>query len=131
MTVLLDVDKNIDEYVDLMIMFTKEENSDEYLNDIPKYMCLNCPFQIYPIVKTKIKNKIPKCKEVKITEEILKSKQIKLINIPESEINFEKQNIEVFLLLDKNIIVEEEGNKQKENLIEEEIFENKSFDEKL
>ena len=33
--------------------------------------------------------------------------------------------------LDKNIIVEEEGNKQKENLIEEEIFENKSFDEKL
>ena len=36
LTVLLDVDKNIDEYVDLMIMFTKDENSDEYLNDIPK-----------------------------------------------------------------------------------------------
>ena len=94
-----------------------------YLNDIPKYMCLNCPFQIYPIVKTKIKNKIPKCKEVKITEEILKSKQIKLINIPESEINFEKQNIEVFLLLDNTILIEEEQRK-KINIIIEALYSN-------
>ena len=36
LTVLLDVDKSVDEYVDLMVMFTKDENSDEYLNDIPK-----------------------------------------------------------------------------------------------
>jgi ubiquitin-activating enzyme E1 len=33
---LLDIDPKQDEYVDLMIMFTKDENSEEYLKDIPK-----------------------------------------------------------------------------------------------
>ena len=50
------------------------------------------------LINTKIKSIISKCKEIKLTGEILKSKKIKLINEPESEINLEKNHIEVFLL---------------------------------
>ena len=69
-----------------------------YLNENPKYLSLNSNFQIFPIINTKIKSIISKCKEIKLTGEILKSKKIKLINEPESEINLEKNHIEVFLL---------------------------------
>ena len=69
-----------------------------YLKENPKYLSLNSNFQIFPIINTKIKTTISKCKEIKLTGEILKSKKIKLINEPESEINLEKNHIEVFLL---------------------------------
>ena len=59
---------------------------------------MNSNFQIFPIINIKIKTTISKCKEIKLTGEILKSKKIKLINEPESEINLEKNHIEVFLL---------------------------------
>ena len=46
-----------------------------YLNENPKYLSLNSNFQIFPIINTKIKTTISKCKEIKLTGEILKSKK--------------------------------------------------------
>ena len=34
--VLLGIDKESEEYVDLIITFTKDEKTEEYLKDIPK-----------------------------------------------------------------------------------------------
>ena len=94
-----------------------------YLNETPKYISLHSKFEIFPIKNTKIKNIIPKCKEVKLTEEILRTKKIKLINIPESEINLQKSNIEVFLLIEHNILNDIEQRK-KINIIIEALYNN-------
>ena len=84
---------------------------------------MNSNFQIFPIINTKIKTTISKCKEIKLTGEILKSKKIKLINEPESEINLEKNNIEVFLLIENNILKIEEQRK-KINVILQALYNN-------
>ena len=94
-----------------------------YLYENPKYISLKSNFQIFPVINTKIKFIIPKCKEVKLTKEIIKSKQIKLINVPESEINLEKKNVEVFLLIEHNILTEEDQRK-KINIIIEALYAN-------
>ena len=94
-----------------------------YLLENPKYLSLKSNFQIFPVINTKIKSTIPKCKEVKLTKEILKSKQIKLINEPEAEINLEKNNIEVFLLIEHKIL-DEEGQRKKINIIMEALYNN-------
>ena len=94
-----------------------------YLLENPKYLSLKSDFQIFPVINTKIKSTIPKCKEVKLTKEILKSKQIKLINEPEAEINLEKNNIEVFLLIEHKIL-DEEGQRKKINIIMEALYNN-------
>ena len=94
-----------------------------YLKENPKYLSLNSNFQIFPIINTKIKTTISKCKEIKLTGEILKSKKIKLINEPESEINLEKNNIEVFLLIENNILKIEEQRK-KINVILQALYSN-------
>ena len=94
-----------------------------YLYKNPKYINLNTNFQIFPVTNMKIKSIIQKCKEVKLTEEILKSKKIKLINEPELEINLEKSNYEVFLLIDNNILSEEDQ-KKKINIIIEALYNN-------
>ena len=96
---------------------------DKYLNNIPKYISLHSNYQILPITNTKIKKIVSKCKEVKFTDEILKSKKIKLINMPETEINLDKSSIEVFLLIDNNILDEVEQRK-KINIILEALFNN-------
>ena len=76
-----------------------------------------------PKTNKKIKKIVSKCKEVKFTDEILKSKKIKLINMPETEINLDKSSIEVFLLIDNNILDEVEQRK-KINIILEALFNN-------
>ena len=96
---------------------------DMYLHNIPKYISLHSNFQIFPVTNTKIKTTISKCKEIKFTEEILKSKKIKLINMPETEINIDKSNIEVFLLIEHSILDESEQRK-KINIILEALFNN-------
>ena len=94
-----------------------------YLHNIPKYISLHSNFLIFPVTNTKIKTTISKCKEIKFTEEILKSKKIKLINMPETEINIDKSNIEVFLLIEHSILDESEQ-RQKINIILEALFNN-------
>ena len=96
---------------------------DMYLNNNPKYISLHSNYQIFPVTNIKIKNIISKCKEVKFTEEIMKSKKIKLINMPESEINLDKSNIEVFLLIEHSILDENEQRK-KISIILEALFTN-------
>ena len=94
-----------------------------YLNENPKYLSLKCNFQIFPITNTKIKNIISKCKEIKLAGELLKSKKIKLINEPESEVNLKNSNIEVFLLIENNILKMEEQRK-KINVILQALYNN-------
>ena len=94
-----------------------------YLNENPKYLSLKCNFQIFPITNTKIKNIISKCKEIKLAGELLKSKKIKLINEPESEVNLKNSNIEVFLLIENNILKIEEQRK-KINVILQALYNN-------
>ncbi len=94
-----------------------------YLKETPKYISLQNKFQIFPMINIKIKNLIRNCKEVKITEEIRSSKQIKIINTPESEFNIGKNNIDVILLIDNNILEEVEQRK-KINIILEALYSN-------
>ena len=78
----------------------------------PKYANLNCKYQIFPLKGAKLKSIIPKCKEILVSKESLNSKKEKEANIPESEFDLQKNQIEVILLIDSNLLsIKKEANK--------------------
>ena len=70
----------------------------------PKYSNLNCKYQIFPLRGVKLKTIIPKCKEVTITKESINKKNNEKNNLPEIDFDLQKNQIEVILLIDHNIL---------------------------
>ena len=66
----------------------------------PKYSNLKCKYQIFPLKGTKLKSIIPKSKEIIITKESLTNKN----DITESDFDMQKNQIEVILLINHNIL---------------------------
>ena len=70
----------------------------------PKYANLNCNFQLFPLKGVKLKSIIPKCKEITISKESLKSKNNNETKITESDFDLQKYQTEVILLIESNIL---------------------------
>ena len=78
------------------------------IDKTPKYANLNCNYQIFPLKGAKLKTIIPKCKEIIIS----KDKKNKETDISESDYDMQKNQIEVILLIDSNILsIQKERNK--------------------
>ena len=93
------------------------------IDKTPKYAELNCNFQIFPLKGVKLKPIIPKCKEIIVTKPTLNSKKEKEINNPETDFDLQKNQTEVILLIDSNIL----SNKKETNkllIIIEALFNN-------
>jgi hypothetical protein len=70
------------------------------IDKTPKYSNLNCKYQIFPLKGTKLKSIIPKSKEIIITKESLTNKN----DITESDFDMQKNQTEVILLINHNIL---------------------------
>ena len=82
------------------------------LEKTPKYSNLNCKYQVFPLKGTKLKPIIPKCKDIILTKESSKQKSNLDTNNVESDFDLQKNNIEVILLIESNILnFQQERNK--------------------
>ena len=74
------------------------------LEKTPQYSNLNCKYQIFPVKGLKLKPLISKCQEITITKEFSKSNNKIESNTLESNFDLQKNQIEVILLIESNIL---------------------------